>query len=206
VRQPEEACLRQAQARLLLLKLRRSDAHRRSGAAEADALAVGNGHVRKRQQALGGVAARAEQLAESGSIQGRSWTLAQICEHLSLSIENTVRGSAAQPVPKAWQSLTFVQRIRRWCIKRAMLLTGWFPENAPAPDSVQPSAAMTQDSALSRLRAATEAFDRKCHTCDASWGYHSLLGRMSGRAWRRFHQIHAAHHLSFLRPAQDTRP
>jgi hypothetical protein len=154
------------------------------------------------RRSLESVAARARELAESGRVQGRGWTLAQICEHLSLSIEATVRGSADQPVPKAWQKLSTARRLKRWMIKRAMLLTGWFPEKVPAPQSVQPSADMPQDSTVLRLRAAAEAFDLKYNTRGVSWGYHSLLGRMSGRAWRRFHQIHAAHHFAFLGPAR----
>jgi hypothetical protein len=142
---------------------------------------------------------RAEKLADSGLTRGKSWSLSQVCEHLALSIENTVRGSSADGVPRRWQRLRLSQRLIRSFLKNLMLLTGYFPEGAPAPESVQPTAGVSLDDSLHRLRAAVEAFDRKFAARNASWGYHSLLGRMNGRTWRRFHCIHAAHHFSFFR-------
>ncbi|UCC31496.1 MAG: DUF1569 domain-containing protein [Phycisphaerales bacterium] len=151
------------------------------------------------RDSLRSIPERAEKLADCGLIRGKNWSLAQICEHLALSIENTVRGSIADGVPRRWQCLSRVRRLIRWCLKNLILLTGYFPKGAPAPNSVQPPDGVPLDEALDRLRAATEAFDRKHAAGDASWGYHSLLGRMNGRAWRRFHRIHAAHHFSFMR-------
>ena len=142
---------------------------------------------------------RVEKLADCGLTQGKSWSLAQICEHLALSIENTVRGSIADGVPRRWQGLSRVRRFTRWFLKNLMLLTGCFPKGVPAPESVQPPGGVSLDEALDRLRAAADAFDLKYTAGDESWGYHSLLGRMNGRAWRRFHRIHASHHLSFVR-------
>jgi len=67
------------------------------------------------------------------------------------------------------------------------------------PESVQPKAGVSLEDLLHCLRSAVEAFYRQFAASNASWGYDSLLGRMSGRTWRRFRCIHAAHHFSFFR-------
>jgi len=151
------------------------------------------------QGPLSEVANRAFAIAADGLSMGKSWSLAQICHHLAVVVENTVQGSGDNRPPKRWSQLTPHQRLMRRAVKSLMLSTGWFPTGAPAPESVQPPADISLEQALSRLRAATEAFDAKFITPGSSWGYHSLLGKMSGRAWRRFHHIHAAHHFSFLK-------
>jgi len=145
------------------------------------------------------IADRAEQLASSGLRQGRSWTLAQICEHLALGIENTVRDDGSGGPPERWRRLRPSQRLVRSLVRRVMLFTGWFPAGASAPESVQPSDDASLQDAILRLRSAAESFDVKLADRSQGWGVHSMLGRMNGRAWCRFHCIHAAHHFSFLR-------
>lgn len=156
----------------------------------------------RRLGSLDGIVTRAEDLARLGFLHGKFWSLAQICEHLARSVDNTVRGSAADGVPLRWQRLSRFQKVTRSVLKHLMLLTGYFPKGVPAPESVHPSTDVSLGESLNRLRSAAEAFDRKLEASRSSWGWHSLLGRMSGRAWRRFHHIHAAHHFSFLRPAK----
>ena len=145
------------------------------------------------------VANRAEELASSGLRQGRSWTLAQICEHLARGIENTVRDDGSTGPPERWRRLRPSLRLARSLVRRLMLLTGWFPAGASAPESVQPSDDASLQDAILRLRRAAESFDVKFADRSQGWGVHSMLGRMNGRAWRRFHCIHAAHHFSLLR-------
>ena len=145
------------------------------------------------------VANRAEELASSGLRQGQSWTLAQICEHLALGIENTVRDDGSGGPPERWRRLRPSQRLARGLVRRFMLLTGWFPAGASAPESVQPSDDASLQDAILRLRRAAESFDVKFADRSQGWGVHSMLGRMNGRAWRPFQCIHAALHFSFVR-------
>ena len=137
-------------------------------------------------------------LASANAHRGKTWSLAEVCEHLALAFETTVRGSIEEGPPRRWQALGWFQRATRWCAKQYMLATGWFPHGVSAPASVAPSSSVSIEDALSRLEDAAAAFDRKCSSPRSTWGYHSLLGKMSGRAWRRFHSIHAAHHFSFF--------
>lgn len=151
---------------------------------------------RRHNSSLRWIAEQARQLADVGAIQGKSWSLAEVCEHLALAFESTVRGSGNEAPPRRWRALSRFERTKRWFIKGIMLTTGWFPRGVSAPESVAPSGSLSLPEALDRLQAAAEEFERKCSSTGASWGYHSILGKMSGRTWRRFHAIHAAHHFS----------
>ncbi|MGD2108958.1 MAG: DUF1569 domain-containing protein [Phycisphaerae bacterium] len=142
---------------------------------------------------------QARRLAAGNVHRGRAWSLAEVCDHLALAFESTVRGSIEEAPPRRWQALGRFERVLRWGVKRFMLATGWFPSGASAPASVAPSNSVSLEEALSRLEEAAAAFARKCSSPRSTWGYHSLLGKMSGRAWRRFHSIHAAHHFSFFK-------
>lgn len=142
---------------------------------------------------------QARRLATVQAIRGESWSLAEVCDHLALALESTVTGHGDEGPPRRWKDLTWFERAKRWCIKQFMLATGWFPRGVPAPASVVPSSSVLIEDALSRLEDAAAAFDRKCSSPRSTWGYHSLLGKMSGIAWRRFHTIHATHHFSFFK-------
>ncbi len=147
---------------------------------------------------------QARRLADVGAIQGKSWSLAEVCEHLALAFESTIRGSGNELPPSRWRTLTRFERTKRWFIKGVMLTTGWFPSGVSAPTSVTPTGSLSLSEALDRLEAAVEEFERKCSSPGASWSYHTLLGKMSGRTWRRFHTIHAAHHFSFFAPSRSS--
>ena len=147
---------------------------------------------------------QARQLAADGAHRGKTWSLAEVCDHLALSFESTVRGSIDEGPPRRWRALSRLGRVMRWYVKMFMLATRWFPSGVSAPESVTPSASVSLEDALSRLEDATAAFDRKCSSPGSTWGFHSMLGKMNGRTWRRFHSIHAAHHSSFFKVAQSS--
>ena len=150
-------------------------------------------------KSLQAIVERARRLAEAGTVQGREWTLPQMCDHLARGIANTVKGSVADG-PSEWsRGLTPWKRLKRWGFKRYMLLTGWFPRGVPAPESVRPADEIPLEEALTKLASAVEAFEEKCIRADATWSEHTYLGRLNARGWRRFHCIHAAHHFSLLR-------
>jgi len=153
---------------------------------------------RRRGSSLRWIVEQARRLADTGAVHGKSWSLAEVCEHLALAFESTVRGSGNEAPPRRWRALSRFERTKRWFIKGVMLTTGWFPSGVSAPESLAPSGSQSLPDALDRLQTAAEEFERKCSSPGATWGYHSLLGKMSGRAWRRFHSIHAAHHFSYF--------
>lgn len=149
-------------------------------------------------KSLNWILGRARLLASARALQGQSWSLAQACDHLASSIASTVRGSAAEGPPRRWRQLGLVQRVTRWFIKHAMLITGWFPRGVPAPPSVTPAEEVSLEDAMGRLETAIAEFNQKRRDPTSPWGYHSLLGKMNGNAWHRFHHIHAAHHYAFF--------
>jgi hypothetical protein len=155
--------------------------------------------VQTRTTSLQWIPEQVERLAAKGAVCGKDWSLAEVCEHLALAFESTVRGSGVEGPPRRWKALSRFARVKRWCIKQVMLTTGWFPHGVSAPDSVAPSGSISLNEALGRLETAAVKFDQKCSSTGATWGYHSMLGKLSGRAWRRFHSIHAAHHFSFFK-------
>ena len=142
---------------------------------------------------------QAKRLAATGAVRGEAWSLAEVCEHLTLAIESTVRGHGDEGPPRRWKTLSRFEKAKRSCIRLFMLVTGWFPRGVPAPVCVSPSGAVLLEDAIGRLEAAVAAFDRKRSSPCSTWGHHSLLGKMTGRAWRRFHSIHAAHHFSCMK-------
>lgn len=144
----------------------------------------------------------ARSLAAAGAMQGRGWTLGQVCEHLALTFEATLpdRESAG-----ASRRAGFLQRVRQVVMKRAVFLRGRLPSGVPAPQQVAPSNSQRLDVGLDRLDAAVKDFERACDRGGTRWPGHPVFGSMSGEDWRRFHSIHAAHHFSFFRIASTSR-
>lgn len=139
---------------------------------------------------------RARSLAAAGATQGRAWSLSQLCEHLALAFE-AMLPSDELPMPSSRGGVW--RRARQFVMKRVLLLTGRFPNGVRAPDMVVPSNSPRLDLSLDRLEAAVKYFESAFDRPGMRWPDHPLLGAMSGKEWRRFHSIHAAHHFSFFR-------
>lgn len=162
-------------------------------------------------RSLSWICDEARRLRETGALHGRAWSLAQVCEHLALAVQGTVDPLvfAASPSdnlkapeqPTWWTSLSRWQRLKRRTMKHGLLWSGRFPDAVPSPGSVLPTAAPVLDLAIDRLGSAAKAFDRKLRSPDAQWVPHPLLGPMSGRQWKRFHDLHARHHFKFMKSA-----
>ena len=154
---------------------------------------------------LSWIAERARRLGESGAVCGRSWSLAQVCEHLALAVQGTVDdpepardGGVA---PSWWRELGRVERSKRRLMKHGLMWTGRLPDGVRSPESVLPSEDAEFEIAVRSLAVAAQAFDAKAARHGATWVYHPLLGPMSGAQWRRFHVIHARHHFRIVERA-----
>lgn len=155
------------------------------------------------RRSLGWISEQARTLAASRARQGREWSLGQVCEHLALALEATQPRDSVQS-PAAHRSVW--SRGRQFVMKRALLLTGRFPNGVPSPERVVPSAAPDLDATLDRLELAIREFERAVDRPGVCWPDHPVLGVMNGRDWHRFHAIHAAHHFSFFRKAVSSGP
>lgn len=141
----------------------------------------------------------ARELAAQGNLTGVGWTLAQVCEHLALAMMGTTLAPAPPGTPDWWRNLPPWKRIGKTIAKLALLTTGRFPRGVPSPDSVIPSPTAELAKSIRQLERAIRAFETKLAQPDATWMWHPLLGRMTGRQWARFHQIHARHHFAIFR-------
>lgn len=142
-------------------------------------------------------------LRDRGALRGKSWSLAQVCEHLALAIRGTADDSSPESRSAAasqwWTDLGALTRTRRRIMRRGLLWSGRFPEGVPSPEYVIPSNSPDLEDSIRLLEAAARQFDRKLAVPNSTWPLHPLLGPMLAREWKRFHDLHARHHFKFMR-------
>jgi hypothetical protein len=118
-----------------------------------------------------------------------TWSLGQICNHLSSTIVASVDGTTFQPSWAYRKTLgpMFLRRILR---------TGRFPEGATLPEPYLPRPGLDARAEAEALRATIRLFGT--HT--GPMADHPFGGPLSRENWERFHAIHCAHHLGFVVP------
>jgi hypothetical protein len=119
-----------------------------------------------------------------------SWSLGQICNHLTAAVIGSVEGF---PVRAPWLLRNTLGRLKR----RQILRTGTMPAGVNLPERFLPRAGLDARAEAEALRAALQFYA-------ASTGptaLHPFFDRLSREEWTRLHCIHCAHHLSFVLPA-----
>ena len=126
-------------------------------------------------------------LHADGRVPGANWTLAQIAEHLALTIDLTLgRVGRGEPSP------VHLRPMRRFLAKQMVLRLGRIPPNVPTLKSLTAPAQTSMESALSHLTSSIESLvNSRGPLVD-----HPFLGPLSKQAWLRFHLVHARHHLA----------
>jgi hypothetical protein len=124
------------------------------------------------------------------------WSLAQICNHLTFTIEGSLDGFPLRTAPRIVQ-LTFGQ-----LAIASMLLTGRIARNFPLPKRYCPAPELDLATEAARLAAAVDRYTRHA----GPLAPHPFIGRMSRRRYDRYHCIHCAHHLSFAVPLPASSP
>ena len=136
------------------------------------------------------------------------WNSLQILEHLVLSYTAATKGllramEAGRPEPG---SPSFGQRLK--CIY--VLRLGRFPSGIEAPQHTVPGQGLGDDP-LRRFNNALVAMDATLSDAEKRFGArtrvlnHPVLGPFTAQAWRRFHQVHARHHLKQVVARMDIR-
>jgi len=137
--------------------------------------------------------------------QGR-WCAQQIMEHLILSYQLTSSVLSKQlktgRIPRNRRSaLEFVLRVQT-------IGLGYMPEGIPAIRAVRPGNYVPEDGAgiAARFLKAADAMDQLLVASRKKFGIqacgeHPLFGVMRVDEWRRYHAVHARHHLKQLRNA-----
>ena len=129
---------------------------------------------------------------------GSKWNSAQILQHLLLTYTATTKGllrtmDAGQP-QRGKPDLP--QRLRRLYV----LGIGRFPSGIEAPQHTVPRQELG-DEPLRRFNDALVAMDAMLTDAERRFGArtrlldHPVLGPLTAQEWRRFHQVHARHHM-----------
>ena len=121
-----------------------------------------------------------------------SWDLARTCDHLTVmmrwSLDGFPREIRFNPVARA-----VVGPVARFAIVRM----GWMPRGIKAPHpALDVTAPRPEQLAVSHCVATL----REVRDHDGEFHASPLLGRLTPQQWRRFHLVHAVHHLSLLVP------
>jgi hypothetical protein len=126
------------------------------------------------------------------------WSTAEVLEHLYLSYLYTGKGfarclEAGRPLAS---SPTFRQRLNTMLVVEV----GYFPKGRSSPERVRPRGTPAE-TILSGIGQQLETMDHLIAEAEMRYGTsaclvdHPVLGPLTGRQWRRFHWIHACHHL-----------
>jgi DinB superfamily len=128
------------------------------------------------------------------------WSIQQIVDHLLLTYGLTQRAletriARARPT-EARASIK--QRVRQF----VLITAGIFPKGRPAPLTVQPSPAepLSGHALIQAVHQNLIGVDQLSNQAEAIFGRrraisHQILGPLSVHQWRRFHLIHARHHV-----------
>jgi len=133
------------------------------------------------------------------------WSIRQIVEHLVLTyrlsganLQDRLRKARATKYRATWTQVS---------TRFVVLKVGYFPPGRLAPAAVTPSAEPAERRDGIQLAAffasELEAMDSTLSACEVHFGgrvfaTHQVLGPLSAVQWRRFHVIHAHHHLRHI--------
>jgi len=137
-----------------------------------------------------------ERLLNSGYTKSGNWSLAQICCHLRVTIENNMHG-----YPSWMTVLGYPLRpiLRRFALPR--LLAGDSPSGIPTAGIFVPPEDCVDEREVHQFGQCVVEF------CAATKPMHPHpgFGKMSNEQFNQFHAAHAAHHLELSSPEKFCR-
>jgi DinB superfamily len=150
----------------------------------------------------------AEQTARHPANDPARWSAHQVIEHLSATWRSTATGieDRLQKDRPLRTRPTFAQR----CMQLAVCECGFFPKGRKAPLPVQPGEAegerLSGDELIAHFSATLAAMDLMLSRIEpqaknAPVLTHFLLGPLNVQQWRRFHRVHARHHVAQIERA-----
>lgn len=126
------------------------------------------------------------------------WSAANILEHLAITYDGTCRN--LQKCLDTTSRRATAATLRQRAGVLVVIEFGRFPTGVEAPAPTRPKG-LSADAALAAVRQNMASMDRVMRECEARFGArgaiadHPILGPLSLRQWRRFHYVHARHHL-----------
>ena len=145
---------------------------------------------------------------QDGYLRCGRWSLAQVCDHLSLFMTYSIEGFPGRRLPGPIGFALRTMLLNDWMMRRPM------PSGMPAPDYLQPpetETAVVGGTYEAATEADAEAAARFRDACllvtthEDDWRPSPLFGKLSPERWRRVHLKHAEHHLGFLVPTSAER-
>lgn len=139
---------------------------------------------------LGAACTDIARLREGGYELVGTWSLAQILDHLNLSMQMTIDGA----------DFTFPSLMRpvmKWMFMPTMRKGKPSKLRGKAPEQLQPAKDLDEDACAKRFYSLAETL------MDPSTpfvSHYPMLGRLTREQWLLMQQWHAAHHLSFVVP------
>jgi hypothetical protein len=128
------------------------------------------------------------------------WSIQQIVDHLILTYALTQR-SLETRIAKGRPTQAPVS-IKHRARQFVLVTLGIFPEGRPAPAAVVPSLdePLNGDALIQAVHQNLTGVDRLSDQAESIFGRgravsHQILGPLSVPQWRRFHLIHARHHI-----------
>lgn len=136
--------------------------------------------------------------------QDGKWSPAQVLEHLgkafggsAKAFELQLQAGELQPM----RPLTFKDRVGIFLICKV----GYFPEGRKAPPMTLPAEAPLGLATLQRTRENLVRAGKALDQMEEKWGTgvkvftHPVLGPLTVSQWRKFHFVHARHHMKQVR-------
>ena len=150
------------------------------------------------------VRAKAERLTSSFSPEdwryacGGKWSASLVLEHLLLTFTATTKGTqkAMQGDEPRCRPITWRDRFGKIYVLRL----GKIPGGLKSAKSVTPQRGLEADN-LRQFNDALVAMDATLNDAERRFGRkaklldHPVLGPLTAEEWRRFHRVHAEHHL-----------
>ena len=150
----------------------------------------------------------AEQLARHPAGDPTRWNARQVIEHLCATWRSTTCG--IEDRLQKGRPLRTRPTLAQTCRQLAVCEFGFLPKRRVAPPAVLPKDApavpLTGDELVARFSATLTAMDEVLNRIepqakDAPVMTHFLLGPLNVRQWRRFHRVHARHHVAQIERA-----
>lgn len=120
-----------------------------------------------------------------------NWSLGQVCNHLSRTLQGSVDGFS-------FQAPWLIRKTLAPIFFRRMMRSGSMPAGAPGPKQLVPSPGLDDRAEAEALRGALRLY--AAHT--GPLAVHPFFGKLTNEEWTRLHCIHSALHLSFLLPGK----
>jgi hypothetical protein len=135
------------------------------------------------------------------------WSVQEVVEHLVLGYRLT-SGALETRLAKGRLSRNRKRTYLQWSLQLMVLTFGRLPQGVPALEETMPVAgrfpAMDGQQLGDLMRREISAMDNLFDACRRKFGMdrvavHPFLGPLRVDQWRRFHVIHAWHHLTQMR-------